>query len=116
MNDRDQRRRDRLARVQTLGRENVAGFVKDLRADREALRAVNAHNRGETREVVGNTTRTGHILGEATGAAREFGTIMNSQYARRPEKLRARQSTGRFERAPRREKKADALAPAEPNP
>lgn len=101
-------------RARFIAYEMPADFVADLRADREALREANRHNQGETQEGVGNTSLIGQILGRAAGAVQELDAIMNNKYARQPEKLRAWQSASRVERAPHREKKADAPAPAEP--
>jgi hypothetical protein len=108
MNSRDQHRYDRL-----IAYEISADFVADLRADREA----NQHNQGENQEGVENTELSGQILGKAADDVQALDAIMNNQYGRQPEKLRAWQSANRVEGAPQREKKpapGSAGTPAKP--
>ncbi len=100
-------------RAKFIAYELPEDFVADLRADREALRAANQHNQGETQDGVENTAAIGEILGRAAEDVQQLDAIMNNKYARQPEKLRAWQSACRVERAPQREKKPDSGTSAE---
>jgi hypothetical protein len=80
----------------------------------DALRGVDANNRGETQEGVANTAAIGRLLGEIAELVQHLDAVMHNKYARSPEKLRAWQSASRVERAPRRKREPAVTPPAAP--
>jgi hypothetical protein len=92
--------------------ELPADFVAHLRADRKAIADAEKSNQTEELEGVESTNLIGGILGKINDEISELDTIMHNKYTRQPEKIRAWMSASHVERAPQREKKKTAEAPA----
>jgi hypothetical protein len=94
-----------VLRARFIAYELPAGFVEDLRADRDALDTCNSGKHSDILEGVESTSTIDSLLGQAQGIITRLDAAIQNKYSRDPDKLTAWKSACHTERAA---KKADA--------
>jgi hypothetical protein len=89
----------------------AADFVTDLRADYEALRNADAHNKAEVQTGVLSTARIGELLATGSDDVAQIDAIASNLFARQADKLHSWRRASRVERDPQRQKDAPSPTP-----
>ena len=98
-------------RAKFIAYEIAPDFVKDLRADRDALDACNDSKQSDNQEGVESTAAIDTMLAQTKEIVTRLDAAIQNKYKSNPDKLAAWKSASRVERTPRKTKAGDTPAP-----